>query len=198
MYFTGRQYNSRSAWRVIKRCDNLYSGEETLMRFINYFRSHHWPYARFSSRMCTCAICPKTHCFVFLWFSTTYCWCVEHCFPMHSEDRNDRDQIEHMLALILAIDVRWSWPLISLNISPPIQKKVLGNIWLYYFRGAFNTLWQNVWSRGTNCLHRLSKMTQAGTLDADVRTAWLVLNLKTLVDATSMGVSNALHYLNEL
>ena len=22
----------------IKRCDNLYSGEETLMRFINYFR----------------------------------------------------------------------------------------------------------------------------------------------------------------
>ena len=27
------------------------------------------------------------------------------CFPMHSEDRNDRDQIEHMLALILAIDV---------------------------------------------------------------------------------------------
>ena len=37
MYFTGRQYNSRGAWRVIKRCDNLYSGEETLMRFINYF-----------------------------------------------------------------------------------------------------------------------------------------------------------------
>ena len=26
-------------------------------------------------------------------------------FPMHSEDHNDRDQIEHMLALILAIDV---------------------------------------------------------------------------------------------
>ena len=41
-------------------------------------------------------------------------------------------------------------------------------------------------------------MTQAGTLDADVRTAWLVLNLKTFVNATSMGVSNALHYLNEL
>ena len=41
-------------------------------------------------------------------------------------------------------------------------------------------------------------MTQADTLDADVRTAWLVLNLKTLVNATSMGVSNALHYLNEL
>ena len=33
---------------------------------------------------------------------------------------------------------------------------------------------------------------------SDVRTAWLVLNLKTLVNATSMGVSNALHYLNEL
>ena len=30
----------------------------------------------------------------------------EHCFPMHSEDRNDRDQIEHMLALILAFGVR--------------------------------------------------------------------------------------------
>ena len=122
MYFTGRQYNSCGAWRVIKRCDNLYSGEETLKRFINYFRRHHWPYARFSSRMCTCAVCPKTHCFVVLWFSTTYYWCLEHCFPMHSEDRNDRDQIEHMLALILAIDVRWSWPLISLNISPPVQK----------------------------------------------------------------------------
>ena len=27
--------------------------------------------------MCTCAVCPKTHCFVFLWFSTTYCWCHE-------------------------------------------------------------------------------------------------------------------------
>ena len=40
-------------------------------------------------------------------------------------------------------------------------------------------------------------MTQSGTLYADVRTAWLVLNLKTLVDATSMSVSNALHYLNE-
>ena len=50
----------------IKRCDNLYSGEETLIRFINYFRRHHWPYARFSSRMCTCAVCPKTHSFVFL------------------------------------------------------------------------------------------------------------------------------------
>ena len=35
-------------------------------------------------------------------------------------------------------------------------------------------------------------MTQASTLDADV------LNLKTLVNATSMGVSNALHYPNEL
>ena len=31
-----------------------------------------------------------------------------------------------------------------------------------YFRGAFNTLWQTVSSRGTNCLHRISKMTQAG------------------------------------
>ena len=41
-------------------------------------------------------------------------------------------------------------------------------------------------------MHRLSKMTQAGTLDADVRT------FETLVNATSMGVSNALHYLNEL
>ena len=41
-------------------------------------------------------------------------------------------------------------------------------------------------------------MTQAGTLDSDVCTAWLVFNLKTLVNATSMGVSNALHYLNEL
>ena len=29
------------------------------------------------------------------------------------------DQIEHMLTPILAIDVWWSWPLISLNISPP-------------------------------------------------------------------------------
>ena len=96
----------------IKRRDNLYSREETLMR-------HHWPNARFSSRMCTCAVYPKTHCFVFLWFSTTYCWCLEHCFPMHSEDRNDRNQIERMLALILAIDVWWSWPLISLNTSPP-------------------------------------------------------------------------------
>ena len=38
-------------------------------------------------------------------------------------------------------------------------------------------------------MHRLSKLTQAGTLDADVR---LVLNLKTLVYATSMGISNAL------
>ena len=150
----------------IKRCDNLYSGEETLMR-------HHWPYARFSSRMCTCAVYPKTHCFVFLWFSTTYCWCLNHCFPMHSEDLNDRDQIEHMLALILAIDVWWSWPLISLNISPPPPPKMsLGTSDYKYFRGAFNTLWQKVWSRGTNCLHRLSKMTQAGTLDADVRTAW--------------------------
>ena len=43
-------------------------------------------------------------------------------------------------------------------------------------------------------------MTQASTLDADVRTAWtcLLLNLKTLVNATSMSVSNALHYPNEL
>ena len=60
---------------------------------------------------------------------------------MHSEDRNDRDQIEHMLALILAIDVWWSWPLISLNISPPLQKKSLGTSDYKYFRGAFNTLW---------------------------------------------------------
>ena len=30
---------------------------------------------------------------------------IEYCFAMHSEDRNDRDQIEHMLALILSIDV---------------------------------------------------------------------------------------------
>ena len=43
----------------IKRCDNLYSGEETLMR-------HHLPYARFSSRMCTCAVYSKTYCFVYL------------------------------------------------------------------------------------------------------------------------------------
>ena len=108
----------------------------------------------------------------------------------------------------LSICSHWSWPSMSddpghwfLSISrppPSLQKKVLGNIWLYYFRGAFNTLWQNVWSRGTNCLPRLSKMTQAGTLDSDVCTAWLVFNLKTLVNATSMGVSNALHYLNEL
>ena len=42
---------------------------------------------------------------------------------MPSEDRNDRDQIEHMLTPILAIDVWWSWPLISLNISPPPPKK---------------------------------------------------------------------------
>ena len=35
-------------------------------------------------------------------------------------------------------------------------------------------------------------MTQAGTLDADLRTAW------SLVYATSMGVSQALQYLNEL
>ena len=32
----------------IKRCDNLYSGEETLMR-------HHWPYARFSRAECALA-----------------------------------------------------------------------------------------------------------------------------------------------
>ena len=38
---------------------------------------------------------------------------------MPSEDRNDHDQIEHMPTPILAIDVWWSWPLISLNISPP-------------------------------------------------------------------------------
>ena len=36
-------------------------------------------------------------------------------------------------------------------------------------------------------------MTQAGTLDADVRTA-----CKTLVYTTYMGVSHALQYLNEL
>ena len=139
----------------IKRCDNLYSGEETLMR-------HHWPYAWFSSRMCTCAVYPKTQWFVFLWFSTTY---ALNIVSLCTQNRIDRDQIEHMLALILAIDVWWSWPLISLNISPPPpSKKVLGKIWLCkYFRGAFNTLWQ-----------------------------------KTLVNATSMGVSNALHYPNEL
>ena len=108
----------------IKRCDNLYSGNETLIRFINYFRRHHWPYARFSSRMCTCTGYPKTHCFVFFMIFVDVLlmpWtiAIEYCFPLHSEDRNDRDQIEHMLALILAMDVWWSWLLISLNISPP-------------------------------------------------------------------------------
>ena len=61
---------------------------------------------------------------------------------MHSEDRNDRDQIEHMLAPILAIDV---W-LISLNIPPQKKKTSLGTSDYKYFRGAFNTLWQKVWS----------------------------------------------------
>ena len=46
-------------------------------------------------------------------------------------------------------------------------------------------------------MHRLSKMTQAGNLDADVRTAWYQ-NLKTLVYTTFMDVSLALQYLNEL
>ena len=41
-------------------------------------------------------------------------------------------------------------------------------------------------------------MTQAGTLDADSRAHCLVLILKTLVHAISMGVSHILQYLNEL
>ena len=158
---------------------------------------HHWPYERFSSRMCTCAVYPKTHCFVFLWFSTKYCWCIEHCFPMHSEDRNDRDQIEHMLALILAIDVWWSWPLISLNISPP-PKKSLGTSDYKYFRVAFNTFGKKLDPEAQNVCIGCQTSDDTIRYSRCGRAHCLVLNLKTLVNATSMGVSNALHYPNEL
>ena len=49
-------------------------------------------------------------------------------------------------------------------------------------------------TRGTNCLHRLSKMTQAGTLLEMLTCAHcLVLNLEILVYTTFMGVSHALN-----
>ena len=43
---------------------------------------------------------------------------------MHSEDRNDRDQIGHMLALILVIDVRLILAIdFSQYLAPPPSKK---------------------------------------------------------------------------
>ena len=125
----------------IKRCDHLYSGDETLIRFINYFRRHYWPFARFSSRMRTCGVCPKYHCLVFFYdFRRRIVVAINNfyriLFPMPSEDRDDHDQIEHMLTLILAIDVWWSWPMLFHNISslpppPPPLKKFMVHV-LYY------------------------------------------------------------------
>ena len=45
---------------------------------------------------------------------------------MHLEDLNDRDQIEQMLALILAIDIRWMILAIMIDFSQylaPSKKK---------------------------------------------------------------------------
>ena len=95
-------------------CDNLYSGDfnEASLAICKVLEQNlHLHGLSENSLFCIFMI------------STTFCWCHNHCFPKHSEDRNDRDQIKHMLALILAIDVWWSWPLISLNISPPPLQK---------------------------------------------------------------------------
>ena len=144
---------------------------------------------------------------------------------MPSEDRNDHDQIEHMLALILAIDVWWSWPLTSLNISSPPppkkkknKKKILGNMIVlhvtcttlsfvikicciligfyclleYLIIEVPSTHCGKQFDPEAQCLHRLSKYSKCW------RAHCLVLNLKTLVYTTFMGVSHALKYLNEL
>ena len=88
----------------IKRCDNLYSGDETLIRFINYLRRH-WLEQKvhlrgLSGNLLFC---------IFMIFDDVLLMpetiAIEYCCPMPSEDRNDHDQIEHMLTPILAIDV---------------------------------------------------------------------------------------------
>ena len=86
----------------IKRCDNLYSGNETLIRFINYIRRHHWLEQNVHLR----GLSENALFCIFIIFDDVLLMsqtnAIEYCFPMHSEDRNDHDQIEHM---ILAIDV---------------------------------------------------------------------------------------------
>ena len=83
------------------RCDNLYSGEETLIRFINYFRRHHWLEQNVHLR----GLSENSLFCIFMISDAILTIAIEYCFPMPSADRNDHDQIEHMLTLTLAKDV---------------------------------------------------------------------------------------------
>ena len=86
----------------IKRCDYLYSGDE------NSIRS--------AASLAICKVLEQNAHLCGLSENSLFCFYgfrrrfvdainIEYCFPMPSEDRNDHDQIEHMLKLILAIDV---------------------------------------------------------------------------------------------
>ena len=142
------------------------------MRFINYFRRHH---CHMQGSRAECALARSVRKLIVLYF---------YDFRRRIVDAlNIVSLCTQKIAMTvtrLSICSHWSWPSMSddpghwfLSISrPPSQKKSLGTSDYKYFWGAFNSLWHKVWSRGTNFLHRLSKMTQAGTLDADVRTAW--------------------------
>ena len=92
----------------IKRCDNLYSGDETLIRFITFgdIIGHMQGYRA------ECAPARSVRKFIVLYFyefRRRIVDAINNCyrilFPMPSEGRNDHEQIEYMLTLILAIDV---------------------------------------------------------------------------------------------
>ena len=90
----------------IMRCDNLYSEDETLIRFINYFRRHHWLEQNVHLRgLSENSLFCKFYDFRRRIVGAILTIAIECCFPMPLEDRNDHDQIEHILTLILAKDV---------------------------------------------------------------------------------------------
>ena len=94
----------------------------TLIRFINYFRRHHW--LEHNVHLHLRGLSENSFFLYFYYFrrrivDAILTIAIECCFPMPWEDRNEHDQIEHMLTLILAKDIWWSWPFFSLNISPP-------------------------------------------------------------------------------
>ena len=117
----------------IKRCDNLYSGDETLIRFINYFRRHHWLEQNVRLR----GLSENALFCIFIIFDDVLLMsktnAIEYCFPC--------TQKIAMTMTRLSICSHRSWPLMSLMIlaidfsqylatpppPPPPQKKVLGN-----------------------------------------------------------------------